>query len=73
MINIQAFLSVAVDFARLVCLIKIAVFVIIIQKLKAVFSSSLISRYITVTAFNWQLQNDVQAATTSLKDDKISG
>lgn len=37
MINIQAFLSVAVDFARMVRLIKIAVFVIIIQKLKAGF------------------------------------
>lgn len=41
MINIQAFHSVAVDFARLVCLIKIAVFVIIIQRLEAVFFSLL--------------------------------
>lgn len=34
MINIPSFHSDAVDFARLVCLIKVAVFVIVIQRLE---------------------------------------
>lgn len=67
MINIQAFLSVAVDFARSVCLIKIAVFVIIIQELKALFFFLLLLSFqgaSVLQRLTGRLQNDVQAATT---------